>query len=443
MKKIYIILFTIILFFCTAPAVKASECRLFKNGDVISYGLMARGQSIIAGIRTDGKILKVVDADSCQEIGQVRFTGTKYRRPHQFQAANLWKKSGHNGGSPEFAVTDRFQKKKMRLMVYTLDKKMRLGPVVSKTVPIGLHGHKLALRDKIISVKNKKYNIISWEGEKQLLRRKNNLKFLNIADQGHQSAQKNAVAKAMGKIARSQNGTEFVSTNGDNFYPPHTVQSVDDPDFRTNFTVPYDQPGLKVPFWISLGNHDYDNNSVSALLALGARGKKWTMPAKYYSFTYPKNSSRPLLEYFFLDTNAVIGHWSGYKQQLDWLDQGLKKSRARWKIVTGHHQIYSSGFYGNNAEMVKRVLPILNKNKADLYLSGHEHDLELLVVPGDHPVFAVSGAASLTRPVHKGPDSRFAASTLGFASVQIVNKKLAIRFFNRQSELLYEYLLEK
>ncbi|KAL0318945.1 UNVERIFIED_CONTAM: Purple acid phosphatase 17 [Sesamum angustifolium] len=44
------------------------------------------------------------------------------------------------------------------------------------------------------------------------------------------------------------------------------------------------------------------------------------------------------------------------------LEGALKESRAKWKIVVGHHPIRSVGHHGNTKELVDRLLPILRHN---------------------------------------------------------------------------------
>lgn len=37
----------------------------------------------------------------------------------------------------------------------------------------------------------------------------------------------------------------------------------------------------------------------------------------------------------------------------------LEESSATWKIVIGHHTIFSAGHHGNTQELVDQLLPIL------------------------------------------------------------------------------------
>jgi tartrate-resistant acid phosphatase type 5 len=41
------------------------------------------------------------------------------------------------------------------------------------------------------------------------------------------------------------------------------------------------------------------------------------------------------------------------------LDEAMKKSSARWKIVVGHHTMRSVSEHGDTEELLKLLLPVL------------------------------------------------------------------------------------
>jgi len=97
------------------------------------------------------------------------------------------------------------------------------------------------------------------------------------------------------------------------------------------------------------------------------------------------------------------------KKQLQWLTDGLKNSTAKWRVVYGHHPLWSAG--GSKFEQARSlrrlIMPLLCRY-ADLYVAGHEHELEVnidacateLAVPTYPLPLVVSGAGSRQRPVH-------------------------------------------
>ena len=92
-----------------------------------------------------------------------------------------------------------------------------------------------------------------------------------------------------------------------------------------------------------------------------------------------------------------------------WLEAALASSTARWKIVIGHHPLWSTaGSKFEQAKALRRlILPTLCRY-ADLYLAGHEHTLEVhtddcsaaLPEPSAPLPQVVSGSAAKMRPTN-------------------------------------------
>nr|GEX21593.1 purple acid phosphatase 3-like [Tanacetum cinerariifolium] len=75
------------------------------------------------------------------------------------------------------------------------------------------------------------------------------------------------------------------------------------------------------------------------------------------------------------------------------MDVALKESTAQWKIVVGHHTIFSAGKHGNTQELVDKLLPILQANEVD-YMNGHDQCLQQISRPTSQLQFLTSGGGS-------------------------------------------------
>jgi hypothetical protein len=96
------------------------------------------------------------------------------------------------------------------------------------------------------------------------------------------------------------------------------------------------------------------------------------------------------------------------RNMVAWLDERLRASTARWRIVIAHHPLWSSaGGKFQQARVLRRLLlPTLCRN-ADMFLAGHEHTMEVhtdactAFAPDLPPLLTVvSGAASKQRPLN-------------------------------------------
>jgi hypothetical protein len=81
--------------------------------------------------------------------------------------------------------------------------------------------------------------------------------------------------------------------------------------------------------------------------------------------------------------------------------------------------------------------------RADLYICGHEHDLQHLKPQGNLHFVIAGGGGARVRPIEKGERSLFAASSYGFAVLEAARNALAVRFIDDKLAPLYEFKVEK
>jgi tartrate-resistant acid phosphatase type 5 len=274
------------------------------------------------------------------------------------------------------------------------------------------------------------------------------VRFLAFGDAGTGSAMQIAVGQAMADVCQVRR-CDFALELGDNIYD-HGPDSATDPQFDTAFEIPYAPlTRMRVPIYVVLGNHDTSSVAVADPEgrnfpgdgANNARGNfeveygkrkdlatMWRMPARYYKFAAPPPgfAESPLAEFFGLDSPPLAPYRDDPDQQnwnpeayaiaqTTWLRQTLKDSRARWKIVFAHHPYVSNGVHGNagsydedlkkrdkskdskyaSGKLWKKLLDdTVCAHGVELYLSGHDHDLEWLHPVGDcgPTEFILSGA---------------------------------------------------
>ncbi|MFC4426768.1 metallophosphoesterase [Deinococcus navajonensis] len=276
-----------------------------------------------------------------------------------------------------------------------------------------------------------------------------------MGDQGTGTAGQRQVAAAMARICYTH-GCDLGLGLGDNFYPagPKDVQS---PLFRERFADVYGP--LRIPFAMVPGNHDEswlsggdgaDARGAEVQVAYAGINPQWVMPGRFY-----RAPLGPLLDLFAVDTTPLAtfvpglrpeerpgGPWA--RGQQTWLSETLKASRARWKLVLGHHPLFSNGNHGDAGSYdrgrveyqrggaVKNLYAVAC-GKADLLLSGHDHALELFAPQPECPGTwtAVSGAAGKAEGRQRG--TRRAAfevyGSLGFLWLDVTPNTLTLRFY--------------
>jgi hypothetical protein len=237
-----------------------------------------------------------------------------------------------------------------------------------------------------------------------------------IGDAGTGDSKQRAVKDQMVK-----DGPSMVFLLGDNVYAEGSRR-----DIQSRFDDIY-APLLQrgVVFHAALGNHDVtgcEANPMNPLPAdAGAYIKEYNcnvpyhlehtpfgyvLGRRYYSVAIPVNN--PLVEVFVLDSNTLKGSQSKLllredTAQLQWLDQALGASRARWKIVTMHHPTQSpttsaktfflvpiGGGRTREFQLDQQLTPILLRHHVDAVFAGHNH-FYARMVPKDGIRYFVSG----------------------------------------------------
>lgn len=277
------------------------------------------------------------------------------------------------------------------------------------------------------------------------------LHFLAVGDWGRNGADHQlAVAQQMGSWAE-QHPNDFIISTGDNFYPSGVV-SEHDPLWHYSFENIYTAFSLQWDWYPILGNHDYKSDP-DAQVRYSSISRRWKMPSRYYSKSFSLKGGKKVLM-AFIDTNPMIPefyqnseygpHVAGQQpeKQLAWLDQLLSDSDAHWKIVIGHHPIYTAGPRTNNYDTlaVRKVLEsILDRRGVDMYLSGHDHSLQHLKVEGKKFHQFISGAGSEVTPVKQDlPYGRFARDQYGFIYFSMNAAEINCQIIDHEGRKIYE-----
>lgn len=281
---------------------------------------------------------------------------------------------------------------------------------------------------------------------------------------------------------------DFAVMLGDNIYPDGATLGADGVDdairFDDLFSVPFAQLGKSNPdfrIYTTLGNHDWHTSREGALAQLDfmERDDKFYMDGLFYSVAPP--AGRGDVELFVVDTEmllamtAVRHAWrnedgsekkhdvlveprasaiprtEAERGMVEWLTRVLAASGARWKIVIGHHPMWSAGGAKfEQARAIRRLLRAAVCKYADAYVAGHEHTLEVYSDSCDDApdrtktrplIHVVSGAAAKQRSVHAPylreqndayPQRRtlFAAGMIwGFARLGLRNDEMTVELY--------------
>lgn len=188
--------------------------------------------------------------------------------------------------------------------------------------------------------------------------------FLHFADSGDGSS-----AQVQLSLQMAREDVSLVLANGDLAYDLATYTSVEE-----NYYSIYREQMARVPFFTTLGNHEYYTDSGKPSLA-GRVTPTGGVPAhdwgRYYSFDWGN------VHFVALDSNLPLDEAiAGTGEMLKWLENDLRNTRKFWRVVFFHHPGYATGKHQDEPEAGKvrnYLVPILEKYGVQLVFNGHEH----------------------------------------------------------------------
>lgn len=271
-------------------------------------------------------------------------------------------------------------------------------------------------------------------------------RFIAIGDTGTGSAMQLKVGQSIGLACAARGGCDFGMLLGDNAYDSG-FESENDPRFVDFFSRPYGHLGF--PFYIVLGNHDLGGDGLGVDLdqrkgdyqvKYGLRDPQWLMPAKHYQVR-----RGPLWLMGLNTTDVFFNRAQAQGQELDrWIAQAPPQT---WKVAFGHHPYISNGKHGNAGEYDGvSFIPIANGEhvesfvkdhicgKVDVYLCGHDHNMQDLVAKCGTE-FIVSGAGAKTTDLKGVNPVHYESDEPGFFMLEATTNTITVLAYDQDGVL--------
>jgi tartrate-resistant acid phosphatase type 5 len=277
------------------------------------------------------------------------------------------------------------------------------------------------------------------------------LRFIVFGDWGRNGEDnQREVAREMGIVAKKFK-PEFIVSTGDNIYP-NGVRSTRDHNWIASFEDIYTAQSLQTDWWVVLGNHDYRGDP-QAEIDYSAVDRRWNLPARYYSKTFfiGEDSTNGVL-LIFLDTTPFLSesyigdkiHVQGQDTAMQrvWLEKTLAEAPAnvKWKIVFGHHPVYTGGGRmkaKETVEMKNLFKPIFEKYHVNAYICGHDHNLQYIKPPGFTHYFVSGAGAELSNTVVHPEGGVYARAINGFMNFSVYGEEMQVHLVSLTGEKLF------
>ncbi len=252
--------------------------------------------------------------------------------------------------------------------------------------------------------------------------------FAVMGDTGSGDEAQLAVARQMVR-QRAKTPFDFVIMLGDNIY-----QKGEEKYIKLRFEEPYkDLLAAGVKFYATLGNHDIIRG-----LEFQTNYKNFNMGGRrFYNFA----KGNGMLEFFALDSNELDG------EQLRWLEERLKASKARWKIAFCHHSIYSSARMHSAYVKLRAMLePLYVKYGVNAVFSGHSHCYERTKPQKGVQYFTAGSSGEIKKGTldSKSPLMAFGNDRINiFLTAQATENEMKVEAIGSDGSMVDSYTIKK
>jgi 3',5'-cyclic AMP phosphodiesterase CpdA len=234
---------------------------------------------------------------------------------------------------------------------------------------------------------------------------------------------------------------DFAVVAGDNLYEDG-IQSEDDAAALRLMVAE-----LGLPVWFVLGNHDWHPMRPALATARAELDLLAASPDAHGEAHFWKMGAGPVV-LWGLDSNLLVRF--GHLAEDRWVDAFLRELAEepsdRWRIAMAHHTWFSDGQHGDagvyldadlklwRGEAYATVLEERVRPHADLYLSGHDHNLQFFDHGGVGVLVSGSGAKCNPRGTKQArfaegrPAPAMTRFERGFAIVDATPERLAVTF---------------
>ncbi len=211
--------------------------------------------------------------------------------------------------------------------------------------------------------------------------------------------------------------------------------------FLSEVFAPYQSLFTHVPFYGSIGNHDFVTNAAEPYKDFFETPHGTGSTEDYYSFDYDG------VHLISLNTNI---DYSVDSDQYHWLKADLKqakKDKALWTMVFFHHPVYSSGMHGTTTGMAAILSPLFEQYGVDLVLNGHDHNYERMEsVDGvNYLVSGGGGAVSLYGQDHPelNPYTVKFVSAYHFVGLTIRPQTIAVQAIDSTGKVIDHFKIKQ
>jgi len=159
--------------------------------------------------------------------------------------------------------------------------------------------------------------------------------------------------------------------------------------------------------------------------------------------------------HYLSDDIGLSDDWTLGEEQLLWLEETLKNSGSKWRVIFIHHPVGGNGgdeansAYGRGGGRAASVgeqatvHALMRDYGVQVFFYGHDHVFFDMVVDGIH--YTIPGSAGAPwkfSSAETGYPKESYWTDSGYAKVDVAPNRMDVAFINIDSETIYQYTIQ-
>ena len=104
---------------------------------------------------------------------------------------------------------------------------------------------------------------------------------------------------------------------------------------------------------------------------------RWKLPWLWYDFYLDGEDFT--VHFIVVDAMSILLRKYDWEGELEWYRETLATSKGDWKVIVEHYPPYTAGGYATGSIIHRNFLvPPAEEHGADLFISGHDHNLQVV-----------------------------------------------------------------
>ncbi|MGZ3787234.1 MAG: metallophosphoesterase family protein [Bacteriovorax sp.] len=202
---------------------------------------------------------------------------------------------------------------------------------------------------------------------------------------------------------------------------------------------------MDIPQIAAIGNHDYRGSKGELVPKLFQQFMRWAGSDQYGNLFF----DFPSVQLLILNSNFTKLNYDEENHTWTWIEEKMKQAHEIKKplIIATHFPVYSSSLnVFSSADVIKmrtKLVPLVEKYKVPLVLSGHTHMYERSYKDGINYLVAGPAGGRPNKPSYKNKYVQFFdKDSLTFTKIKLAHRVFTIETYNQENRMIDSLVID-